>query len=304
MTAPLDPISRRILQLLVADGRASYQAIADEVGLSRPAVMERVKRMEESGLILGYTARLDRAKLGFPITAFVRSATLPPNSMPRSRRSGRSPPTRASSNAITSRARTATSSRWPPRRSRRSSGFSAPSGSPALRPVPGPRSCSPPCSKSRASCRWSSTDMGRFAARPWSPTCWSARSGARPTWRSGSASPTCRHSCSPGSGSWWPGSCSAARSCWRVSGCPRGRATGARSPSPACSCWSAPTPSSCGRAVRRVGHRERVRGVDAPLGGLLRCGRARRQDAAHLADRGGSRARLPRERPPGRHHAA
>lgn len=71
MTTAVDPISRRILQLLVADGRASYQAIADEVGLSRPAVMERVKRMEECGLILGYTARLDRAKLGFPITAFV-----------------------------------------------------------------------------------------------------------------------------------------------------------------------------------------------------------------------------------------
>jgi Lrp/AsnC family leucine-responsive transcriptional regulator len=67
----LDPISRRILQFLVADGRASYQAIADEVGLSRPAVMERVKRLEESGYILGYTARLDRAKAGFPITAFV-----------------------------------------------------------------------------------------------------------------------------------------------------------------------------------------------------------------------------------------
>ena len=47
-TAPLDPTSRRILQLLVADGRASYQALADEVGLSRPAVMERVKRLEES----------------------------------------------------------------------------------------------------------------------------------------------------------------------------------------------------------------------------------------------------------------
>ena len=72
MTAPpLDHISRRILQLLLADGRASYQAIADEVGLSRPAVMERVKRLEETGHILGYTARLDRAKLGFPITAFV-----------------------------------------------------------------------------------------------------------------------------------------------------------------------------------------------------------------------------------------
>ena len=67
----IDPISRRILQLLLADGRASYQAIADEVGLSRPAVMERVKRLEESGHILGYTARVDRARLGFPITAFV-----------------------------------------------------------------------------------------------------------------------------------------------------------------------------------------------------------------------------------------
>ena len=71
ITTALDPTSRRILQLLVADGRASYQAIADEVGLSRPAVMERVKRLEEGGYILGYTARLDRAKVGYPVTAFV-----------------------------------------------------------------------------------------------------------------------------------------------------------------------------------------------------------------------------------------
>ena len=67
----IDPISRRILQLLAADGRASYQALADEVGLSRPAVMERVKRLEEGGYIAGYTARIDRTKAGFPITAFV-----------------------------------------------------------------------------------------------------------------------------------------------------------------------------------------------------------------------------------------
>jgi Lrp/AsnC family leucine-responsive transcriptional regulator len=69
--APLDPTSRRILQILAADGRASYQAIADDVGLSRPAVMERVKRLEETGYILGYSARLDRAKIGYPVTAFV-----------------------------------------------------------------------------------------------------------------------------------------------------------------------------------------------------------------------------------------
>ena len=70
-TTPLDPISKRILQILATDGRASYQAIADAVGLSRPAVMERVKRLEETGCILGYSARLDRAKVGYPVTAFI-----------------------------------------------------------------------------------------------------------------------------------------------------------------------------------------------------------------------------------------
>jgi len=67
----LDAIDGRIVRLLAADGRSSYQAIADEVGLSRPAVMERVKRLEASGHITGYGAHLDRTKLGFPVTAFV-----------------------------------------------------------------------------------------------------------------------------------------------------------------------------------------------------------------------------------------
>jgi Lrp/AsnC family leucine-responsive transcriptional regulator len=67
----LDTTDRRILRLLSADGRSSYQGVADEVGLSRPAVMERVKRLEESGYITGYGAHLNRVKLGFPVTAFV-----------------------------------------------------------------------------------------------------------------------------------------------------------------------------------------------------------------------------------------
>lgn len=71
MTDTLDATSCRILQLLVRDGRASYQAVADEVGLSRPAVMERVKRLEEAGYVRGYTAVLDRARSGYPITAFI-----------------------------------------------------------------------------------------------------------------------------------------------------------------------------------------------------------------------------------------
>lgn len=67
----LDAIDRKILRQLAIDGRASYQAIADEVGLSRPAVMERVKRLEEARYIMGYGARLNRARAGFPVTAFV-----------------------------------------------------------------------------------------------------------------------------------------------------------------------------------------------------------------------------------------
>ncbi|MFN2572561.1 MAG: Lrp/AsnC family transcriptional regulator [Gemmatimonadales bacterium] len=69
--AELDAIDRRILRILAQDGRASYQAVADEVGLSRPAIMERVKRLEEAGYIRGYRVQLDRAKIGFPVTAFV-----------------------------------------------------------------------------------------------------------------------------------------------------------------------------------------------------------------------------------------
>ena len=67
----LDTIDRRIMKLLSDDGRASYQAMADEIGLSRPAIMERVKRLEEAGFIRGYRVQLDRDKIGLPVTAFV-----------------------------------------------------------------------------------------------------------------------------------------------------------------------------------------------------------------------------------------
>jgi Lrp/AsnC family transcriptional regulator, leucine-responsive regulatory protein len=67
----LDETGLAIITALAKDGRASYQAIADQVGLSRPAVMERVKRLEEQGVIAGYVARLDRPRIGRPITAFI-----------------------------------------------------------------------------------------------------------------------------------------------------------------------------------------------------------------------------------------
>ncbi len=74
----LDATDRRILRLLALDGRASYQAVADEVGLSRPAIMERVKRLEEAGYIRGYRVQLDRAKVGFKSIPACSSAITSP----------------------------------------------------------------------------------------------------------------------------------------------------------------------------------------------------------------------------------
>lgn len=64
-------MDRRILAVLAGDGRTSHQAVAEAVGLSRPAVVERVKRLEAAGFIQGYVVKLDRGRAGFPVTAFV-----------------------------------------------------------------------------------------------------------------------------------------------------------------------------------------------------------------------------------------
>jgi Lrp/AsnC family leucine-responsive transcriptional regulator len=67
----LDGIDRSILRALVADGRASVQEVADAVGLRRPAVHERVKRLEADGFIRGYAAQVDPAQSGQELLAFV-----------------------------------------------------------------------------------------------------------------------------------------------------------------------------------------------------------------------------------------
>jgi Lrp/AsnC family leucine-responsive transcriptional regulator len=59
MTADLDRIDREILRLLTEDGRRPHAAIAKEVGLSGPAVHERVRKLEKCGVIKGYTVVLD-----------------------------------------------------------------------------------------------------------------------------------------------------------------------------------------------------------------------------------------------------
>jgi Lrp/AsnC family leucine-responsive transcriptional regulator len=69
---PLDGTDWRILRELQADGRLSYNELGRRVSLSPPAVAERVRRLEEAGVIAGYQARVDPARAGLPLTAFVR----------------------------------------------------------------------------------------------------------------------------------------------------------------------------------------------------------------------------------------
>ncbi len=67
----LDHIDLKILYILQNDGRRRLADIADEVDLSAPAVMERVKKLEAGGVILGYQALLDGKKVGKDITGFI-----------------------------------------------------------------------------------------------------------------------------------------------------------------------------------------------------------------------------------------
>lgn len=68
----LDKIGRKILDALQKDARVSYAELGKMVGLTPPAVIERVRRMEEAGIIKGYHADVDLKEIGAPITAFVR----------------------------------------------------------------------------------------------------------------------------------------------------------------------------------------------------------------------------------------
>lgn len=64
-----------ILRVLQQKGRISFRQLAREVGLSAPTVTERVERMEEAGIIHGYTARLDVARAGLPVRAIISMFT-------------------------------------------------------------------------------------------------------------------------------------------------------------------------------------------------------------------------------------
>ena len=67
----MEEIDRQIVQLLLADGRMSYTDLGRATGLSTSAAHQRVRRLEQRGVISGYRAVVDAQALGLPLTAFV-----------------------------------------------------------------------------------------------------------------------------------------------------------------------------------------------------------------------------------------
>jgi Lrp/AsnC family transcriptional regulator, leucine-responsive regulatory protein len=68
----LDDLDWKLLSELQTDGRLSFNELARRVHLSPPAVGERVRRLEQAGVITGYAARVDPARAGQPCLAFVQ----------------------------------------------------------------------------------------------------------------------------------------------------------------------------------------------------------------------------------------
>jgi Lrp/AsnC family leucine-responsive transcriptional regulator len=72
LTGLLDPVNVRVLSELHGNPRLSMSELARRVGMSAPAVTERVQRLERAGVITGYRVDVDPAALGLPVAAFVR----------------------------------------------------------------------------------------------------------------------------------------------------------------------------------------------------------------------------------------
>ena len=78
-TGEVEATDRHILQLLATDGRMSFTDLGKATGLSTSAVHQRVKRLEQRGLILGYGATIDHEQVGLPLTAFISIRPIDPS---------------------------------------------------------------------------------------------------------------------------------------------------------------------------------------------------------------------------------
>ncbi len=73
----IDELDAAILRLLAGDARMPMKDLANAVELSAPSVAERVRRLEEAGVIEGYTTRIRRDAIGLPIAAYIRVRPMP-----------------------------------------------------------------------------------------------------------------------------------------------------------------------------------------------------------------------------------
>ncbi|NNE68661.1 MAG: Lrp/AsnC family transcriptional regulator [Pyrinomonadaceae bacterium] len=71
-TTGIDEIDWKILIELQQDARISYAELGRRVGLTTPAVIERVRKLEDAEIITGYRVEIDPTKVGLPVTAFIR----------------------------------------------------------------------------------------------------------------------------------------------------------------------------------------------------------------------------------------
>jgi Lrp/AsnC family leucine-responsive transcriptional regulator len=76
-TAGIDATDVAIVRALSEDARVTMADLAKTVGLSAPSVTERVRRLEEAGVVRGYSATIDPSALGLPIAAYIRVRPLP-----------------------------------------------------------------------------------------------------------------------------------------------------------------------------------------------------------------------------------
>jgi Lrp/AsnC family leucine-responsive transcriptional regulator len=79
--AEFDATDRAILEMLQDNCKQSMAAIGLQVGLSAPSVLERIHKLEETGVITGYAAQVDPRRLGKDVTAFIGVATDVPRSI-------------------------------------------------------------------------------------------------------------------------------------------------------------------------------------------------------------------------------
>jgi Lrp/AsnC family leucine-responsive transcriptional regulator len=75
----MEALDRQLVELLCADGRMSYTDLGKQTGLSTSAVHQRVRRLEQRGILKGYTAVVDHEALGLPLTAFISIKPIDPS---------------------------------------------------------------------------------------------------------------------------------------------------------------------------------------------------------------------------------